>query len=191
MVLGDPLTETNGNASESSKHVESTILPQPEHLSVEQLLSEVEPEQVEWLWPGRLPLGKFAVLDEDPGLGKSVVTLDLAARVSAGLELPDGQPCGSPGVVLLSAEDGLRDTIRPRLDAAGADPERIFGVSTVVEAKGGERMISLTKDLSVIERAIEHVGAGLVIVDPLTAFLSEKTDSYKDQDMRRAKSRPP
>ena len=87
---------------------------------------------------------------------------------------------------MLSAEDGLRDTIRPRLDAAGADPERIFGVSTVVEAKGGERMISLTKDLSVIERAIEHVGAGLVIVDPLTAFLSEKTDSYKDQDMRRA-----
>ena len=72
MVLGDPLTETNGNASESSKHVESTILPQPEHLSVGQLLSEVEPEQVEWLWPGRLPLGKLAVLDGDPGLGKSV-----------------------------------------------------------------------------------------------------------------------
>ena len=85
MVLGDPLTETNGNASESSKHVESTILPQPEHLSVGQLLSEVEPEQVEWLWPGRLPLGKLAVLDGDPGLGKSVVTLDLAARVSASL----------------------------------------------------------------------------------------------------------
>jgi hypothetical protein len=150
------------------------------------LLSEVEPEQVEWLWPGRLPFGKLAVLDGDPGLGKSVVTLDVAARVSAGLELPDGQPCERAGVVLLSAEDGLRDTIRPRLDAAGADSERIFALSTVVEAKGGERVISLTKDLAIIERAIERVGAGLVVVDPLTAFLSEKTDSYKDQDIRRA-----
>jgi AAA domain len=150
------------------------------------LLSEVEPERVEWLWPGRLPLGKLAVLDGDPGLGKSVVTLDLAARISAGLELPDGQPCEPAGIVLLSAEDGLRDTIRPRLDAAEADSERIFALSTVIEAKGGERMISLTKDLTVIERAIERVGAGLVVVDPLTAFLSEKTDSYKDQDVRRA-----
>ena len=150
------------------------------------LLSEVEPERVDWLWPGRLPFGKLAVLDGDPGLGKSVVTLDVAARVSAGMELPDSRRCEPAGVVLLSAEDGLRDTIRPRLDAAGADTERIFALSTVFEAKGGERMISLTKDLSVIERAIERVGAGLVIVDPLTAFLSEKTDSYKDQDMRRA-----
>jgi hypothetical protein len=150
------------------------------------LLSEVEPEQVEWLWPGRLPFGKLAVLDGDPGLGKSVVTLDVAARVSAGLELPDGQPCEPAGVVLLSAEDGLGDTIRPRLDAAEADTERIFALSTTFEVKGDERTISLTKDLSTIERAIDRVGAGLVVVDPLTAFLSEKTDSYKDQDMRRA-----
>jgi archaellum biogenesis ATPase FlaH len=150
------------------------------------LLSEVEPERVEWLWDGRLPFGKLAVLDGDPGLGKSVVTLDVAARLSSGLELPDGQPCEPAGVVLLSAEDGLRDTIRPRLDAAGANTERIVALSTVFEAKVGERMISLTKDLSVIEEAIERVGAGFVVVDPLTAFLSEKTDSYKDQDMRRA-----
>jgi RecA-family ATPase len=158
------------------------------HLSASEgiLVSEVEPERVEWLWPGRLPLGKLAVLDGDPGLGKSVVTLDVAARVSAGRELPDGRPCESAGVVLLSAEDGLGDTIRPRLDAAGADSERIFALSTVVEAKGGERVISLTKDLAVIDRAIERVGAGLVVVDPLMAFLSEKTDSYKDQDIRRA-----
>jgi len=150
------------------------------------LVSEVKPERVEWLWPGRLPLGKLAVLDGDPGLGKSVVTLDVAARVSAGRVLPDGRPCEPAGVVLLSAEDGLRDTIRPRLDAAGADCERIVALSTVAETKTGERMISLTKDLSTIERAIERVGAGLVVVDPFTAFLSEKTDSYKDQDMRRA-----
>ena len=150
------------------------------------LVSEVEPERVEWLWPGRLPHGKLAVLDGDPGLGKSVVTLDVAARVSAGRELPDGQLCEPAGVVLLSAEDGLGDTIRPRLDAAGADCERIVALFTVADGNAGERVVSLTKDLARIEGAIERVRAGLVVVDPLTAFLSEKTDSYKDQDMRRA-----
>src|SRR5919107_5572070 len=112
------------------------------------LLSEVEPEQVEWLWPGRLPLGKLSVLDGDPGLGKSVLTLDLAVRVSAGLELPDGGRCEPAGVVLLSAEDGLADTIRPRLDAAGADTERIVALSTVAEgSRGGERTLSIPRDL--------------------------------------------
>src|SRR5918998_235000 len=186
MVLGDPLTETNGNASESSKHVESTILPQPEHLSVGQLLSEVEPEQVEWLWEDRLPRGKLTVLDGDPGLGKSAVTLDVAARVSAGLELPDGERCEPAGVVLLSAEDGLADTIRPRLDAAGADTERILALATVPEGRTGERTICIPNDLHLVERAIGRVGAGLVVVDPLMAFLGEKTDAHKDQHVRRA-----
>jgi len=153
---------------------------------VGKLLSEVEPELVEWLWQDRLPLAKLAVLDGDPGLGKSAVTLDVAARVSAGLELLEGDRCGPAGVVLLSAEDGLADTIRPRLDAVGADTERIVALSTIIESKTGERAISLTKDLTIIERAIEQVGAAPVVVDPLTAFLSEKTDSYKDQDVRRA-----
>ena len=168
----------NGHDGKVSARVDSTIveLASP----VGKLLSEVEPELVEWLWQDRLPLAKLAVLDGDPGLGKSAVTLDVAARVSAGLELPEGDRCGPAGVVLLSAEDGLADTIRPRLDAVGADTERIVALSTIIESKTGERAISLTKDLTIIERAIEQVGAALVVVDPLTAFLSEKTDSYKD-----------
>ena len=153
---------------------------------VGKLLSEVEPEQVEWLWPGRLPLGKLAVLDGDPGLGKSALTLDLAARVSAGFELPDGGRCGPAGVVLLSAEDGLEDTIRPRLDAAGADTERIVALSMIGVGTRAERLVSLTQDLDAIEAAIGRVGAALVVIDPLMAFLTGKTDSHKDQDIRRA-----
>ena len=152
---------------------------------VGKLMSEVEPEQVEWLWPGRLPLGKLAVLDGDPGLGKSVLTLDLAARASAGLELPDGGRCGPAGVVLLSAEDGLEDTIRPRLDAAGADTERIVALSMIGVGTRAERLVSLTQDLDAIEAAIGRVGAALVVIDPLMAFLTGKTDSHKDQDIRR------
>src|SRR5829696_8774063 len=149
------------------------------------LLSEVEPERVEWLWPGRLPLGKLAVLDGDPGLGKSAMSLDVAARVSAGLELPDGQQCEPAGVVLLSAEDGLADTIRPRLDAAGADTQRVLALSTVPDGKT-ERSLSIPEDLPAVERAIRRVGASLVVVDPIMAFLSGNTNSHKDQDVRRA-----
>ena len=79
-----------------------------------------------WQRPGRCHIRGLARSQRNPpeqptGLGKSAVTLDLALRVSAGLELPDGERCGPAGVVLLSAEEGLADTIRPRLDAAGAD----------------------------------------------------------------------
>ena len=126
------------------------------------------------------------MLDGDPGLGKSALTLDLAARVSAGLELPDGGRSGPAGVVLLSAEDGLEDTIRPRLDAAGADTERIVALSMIGVGTGAERLVSLTQDLEAIEAAIRRVGAALVVIDPLMAFLTGKTDSHKDQDIRRA-----
>ena len=84
-------------------------------------LEDVTPEPVRWLWPGRLAAGKIALLVGDPGLGKSWITLDLAARISAGRAMPDGGPAVDAGnVVLLSAEDGLADTIRPRVDALGA-----------------------------------------------------------------------
>src|SRR5215212_9582261 len=149
------------------------------------LLSEVEPERVEWLWPGRLPLGKLTVLDGDPGLGKSAMSLDVAARVSAGLELPDGQQCEPAGVVLLSAEDGLADTVKPRLDAAGADTQKVVALSTVPDGKT-ERSLSIPEDLPALERAIRRVEASLVVVDPIMAFLSGNTDSHKDQDVRRA-----
>ena len=187
MTAGHPPNRTDGHAARVSGRAEAAVLERPEHTSpVGQLLSEISPEEIEWLWPGRLPLGKLAVLDGDPGLGKSVVTLDLAARVSTGLELPYGERGEPAGAVLLSAEDGLADTIRPRLDAAGADTERIVALSTVATGTKAERLISLTQDLNAIEGAIERVGAVLVVVDPLMAFRPEGTDSYKDQAVRRA-----
>ena len=90
------------------------------------MASTLTRKEVSWLWPGRIPLGKLTLLVGDPGLGKSLLTLDLASVVSAGLTWPDGSAGVTPsGVVLLSAEDGLEDTIVPRLDAAGANRERI------------------------------------------------------------------
>ena len=96
-------------------------------------LSEVTPQRIEWLWPGRFALGKLTLLSGDPGLGKSFVTLDMAARISNGVPWPDSPTVPNPrgSVVLLSAEDDLADTIRPRLDAAGADVERITAIEGV------------------------------------------------------------
>jgi hypothetical protein len=149
------------------------------------LLSDVEPERVDWLWPGRIPKSKLTVVDGDPGLGKSAATVDIAARLSSGLGMPDGSPCEAAGVVVCSAEDGLADTVRPRLDAAGGDPERVVSLATIPDEEGLERPISVPEDVPAIRRAIERVDAGLVIIDPIMAFLSGGTDSYRDQDVRR------
>jgi AAA domain len=153
------------------------------------LLSTVTPERVEWLWPRRIPLGKLTIIDGDPGLGKSVLTLDLAARISRGWPLPDGEPGenGEPdGVVVLSAEDGIKDTIVPRLDAAGADRSRILALESVTDTDGGKRLPSLPGDAPYIMAAVERMQARLVIVDPLTAYLSGFVNAHKDADCRRA-----
>jgi hypothetical protein len=73
-------------------------------------------------------------------------------------------------VVILSAEDGLADTIRPRFDAAGGDPSKAVALSTVPDTEGNERQLALPDDLGIIEAAIERVGALLVVIDPLMAF---------------------
>ncbi len=150
------------------------------------LLSEVKPERVRWLWEGRIARGKLNLVDGDPGTGKSAMTTDLAARVTAGLPWPDGKEFEAGGVVILSAEDGLADTIRPRFDAAGGDPSKAVAISTVPDPEGNERQLAIPDDLGVLEAAIERVGAVLVVVDPLMAFLPGDVNSHRDQDVRRA-----
>lgn len=157
----------------------------PDGIAVGKLLSEIRPERVDWLWPGRIPRNKLTLFDGDPGLGKSALTTDLAARVSVGRPWPDDSPCEPGGVVLCSAEDGIGDTVRPRLDAAGGDAERVLALATVPDGDA-ERLISVPEDLDVLRRGIERVSAALVIVDPLMAFLSGDVNSHRDQDVRRA-----
>lgn len=155
----------------------------PPAATVGVLLSEVEPESVEWLWRGRVAKGKMTLIDGDPGRGKSVLTIDMAARITTGAPWPDGQPCPQGGVVILSAEDGLADTIRPRLDAAGGDPARVVALELVGEDK---HPVTLPDDLSYVEAAVRRVEASVVIVDPLMAYLAGDVNSHRDQDVRRA-----
>jgi hypothetical protein len=144
------------------------------------LLADVAPEAVRWLWYPRLPRGKLVLLEGEPDEGKSTAALDLAARVSAGAPMPletAGRPAA--GVVVLSAEDGLADTIRPRLEAAGADLTRIVS----------ERLEALpTLDhagLAHIRALVARVDAVLVVLDPLMAFVPDGIDTHKDHHSRR------
>lgn len=151
------------------------------------LLSSVKPESVEWLWEGRIPSGKLTVLDGDPGLGKSTVTVDIVARVSTGQVMPDGTGGGEPaGVVILSAEDGLADTIVPRLMAANADLRRVLALESCPDSQGeGTHPPMVPDDLPHVRAAIQRVSAKLVVIDPLMAYLSGDTNSHRDQDIRR------
>ncbi|MDP9427575.1 MAG: AAA family ATPase [Actinomycetota bacterium] len=153
-----------------------------------QTLADVTPERVSWLWPGRLPLGKLVVIDGDPSTGKSTLTLDLAARVSTGSPWPDGAIARPAGVLLLSAEDGLADTIAPRLIAAGADLRRVHALTEVPAADedGDVRQVppSLPRDIPTIEKIITEHKVQLVVIDVLMAYLNGKVDSHRDQDVR-------
>ena len=147
-------------------------------------ISSVESERVEWLWAGHIPLGKITTLDGDPGSAKSLITVDLAARLSTGSDMPDGTSCGvSPSAtVLISMEDDDADTIRPRLEVAQADLDRVYTLKT--NASGG--LLSLPEDVEDVERLLEQTQARLLVLDPIMAVLSGKVDSHRDQDVRRA-----
>ena len=153
-------------------------------------MADVKPESVQWLWKKRFALGKLSLIAGDPDLGKSLLTLDMAARVSTGTGWPDAPELRTTpgGVVLLSAEDDPADTIRPRLDAAYADARRITLLQAIrdTDSNGNvkARAFNLAIDIEALESAIAHVeNCRLVIVDPISAYLG-KTKSHENAEVR-------
>lgn len=136
-----------------------------------QSLAEIEPEPVRWLWEGRIPFGKVTVLEGDPGVGKSTLALDIAARVSRGQALPpsrDGHPDAAPASVLIhSGDDGLADTVSPRLMAAGADLKKVWAFGHPLDVA----------DLGAIRPA-------LIILDPFASYASLTPEESPVQVMR-------
>lgn len=152
--------------------------------------SDIQAKPVRWLWPGRIARGKVSMLAGNPGLGKSQITSSLAATVTTGGIWPvDRSRCARGNVVFLSAEDDAEDTIRPRLEAAGADLSRVFILDAVVDgyrADGSEvqRGFNLKTDLARLGRMLDEIGgAALIVIDPITAYLGE-TDSHKNAEIR-------
>lgn len=150
-------------------------------------LADVEPREVQWLWPGRVPLGRISLLVGRPGEGKSFLTTDMSARVSTGRTWPDGSPCPCGSVILVSAEDDPHDTIRPRLDAHSADVRRVHLLATVRRREGGrlvEAMFTL-EDLPALTEALERQpDCRLIVIDPIGSFIGGGTDSHRDNEVR-------
>ena len=140
-------------------------------------IGEVEPETVDWLWPPYIPLGKLTLLEGDPGVGKSWVSLAIATAVSHGKGLPGTESIESSRVIIASAEDGPGDTIRPRLDAMGAD---VWSIQVI---KGGALDFG-NGGLTILEGFIQQVKPALVIVDPLVAYIGAGVDIYRANETR-------
>ena len=151
--------------------------------------SDICSKAVSWLWPGRLAGGKLSIIAGNPGLGKSQLALSIAAIVSTGTPWPDGTPSTAGQVVILSAEDDPEDTIRPRLEAAGANLDRIVlldGVrkSTVSGVNAETRTFDLRADVQCLDEMIKEIGgAALVVIDPISAYLGS-TDSHRNSEVR-------
>lgn len=147
---------------------------------------QVPDEDIIWLWDERIPRGKLSVIAGEPGLGKSFLTLDMAARVSTGRPWPGGFPCPAGHVVLLSAEDDPA-LIRRRLRDLNADLSRVHIVTAVRRRSTNgvaETGFSLEHDLTALEQVLARIAdVALVVIDPITAYLG-RVDSHKNSEIR-------
>ena len=140
-------------------------------------LSQVEAQRVKWLWYPFIPYGKLTIIQGDPGDGKSTFILNIAAMLSKGEGFDDDMESGEPvNVIYQTAEDGLADTVKPRLESAGADCNRI---SIIDES---EKSVSMTDDR--LEQAIVKENAKLLILDPIQAYLGGSTDMNRANEAR-------
>jgi putative DNA primase/helicase len=144
-------------------------------------IADIDPETVSWLWLPYIPKGKLTLLEGDPGVGKSWVSLAIATAISTGKGLPGTEAIESARVLLASAEDGLGDTIRPRLDAMGADVTRIHAIKGAFDFGNS--------GLAKLERFIKDIKPSLVIIDPLVAYIGAGIDLHRANETRAVMAR--
>ena len=142
-------------------------------------LTSYESKQVRWVWEGRIPLGKITIIDGDPNMGKSVIAnADIAARVTTGDEMPDGDAgLGEPrSVVLVVAEDDIGDTVRPRLEAAGADLDLMFTMPVQRNDDGQVIPLTIPDDLETLLGSAATVSLSSDVDPEAMANSSDGTD---------------
>ncbi len=153
------------------------------------LLSDIKSEPLHWLWKKRIPLGQLTILDGDPGLGKSLLTIDLAARITTGRPMPDGTSSFKGNVLLIAPEDDKANTIKPRIEAAGGDPSRVrlLNIINSSNQRTGETSpspFSLAEHLNKLIHTIVQTSSIFVILDPLMAVLGSRISASNDQQIR-------
>lgn len=167
---------------------EYDALPRPESsVFAERLrvvcLTEIESKPIQWLWPGWLPKGMLTILGGYAGDGKSTITMALAAAFSNGGTLPDGTRAPQVNTLLMLAEDDPGHVVKPRLLLHGANEHRISIVQHVGTDEGRNRAINLRRDLPLLCELVEQRQIGLIVIDPLSSFLSA-SDRNNEGDVR-------
>ena len=140
-------------------------------------MADIEATEVKWLWYPYIPYGKITIIQGDPGEGKTTLILNLAAMLSKGEKLPESKRVSEPiNIIYQTAEDGLADTVKPRLEAAKADSKRIMVID--------ETNIELSMTDIRLETAISQTNAKMVILDPLQAYIGASVDMHRANEIR-------
>ena len=159
-------------------YFKSIVLKEPSKPETVKIIrmSDVELTPVEWLWKPYLPFGKLSVLQGNPGEGKTYFAMHLAAACTSGKLLPNMERMEPFNVIYQTAEDGLGDTVKPRLIEAGADLDRVLVID--------DSEVQLTLSDERIEKAIIENNARLVIIDPIQAYLGADVDMNRANEVR-------
>lgn len=140
-------------------------------------MSDIEAQEIEWLWYPYIAYGKLAIVQGDPGDGKTTLILNLAAKLTKGEGLDENMKVTEPmNVIYQTAEDGLADTVKPRLLQAGADCEKVLVIDE------SEKSLSMLDER--IEEALIKTGARVLILDPIQAYLGSGTDMNRANEVR-------
>ena len=140
-------------------------------------MSEIQSQEIDWLWYPFIPYGKLTIVQGDPGEGKTTMVLNIAAMLSKGEGLEENMKVLEPmNIIYQTAEDGLADTVKPRLEAAGADCERVLVIDE------SDKSLSMSDER--LEEAIKQTGARLLILDPIQAYLGGGVDMNRANEAR-------
>ena len=140
-------------------------------------MSDIPAEEVRWLWYPYLPRGKITIIQGDPGEGKTTFVLALAALLTRGLPMPGCTESRPPmNIIYQTAEDGLADTVKPRLTALGADCSKVLVIDE------SERELTLSDRR--LAQAIQETDAGLFVLDPIQAYLGDGVDMHRANEVR-------
>ena len=165
----------------------SPSAPDADAVAVVVKVVDVNREEIDWEWEARLPRRRIVLIEGDPGVGKSWLALAIATAITTGAPFPGQTAPRGPGkVLLLTAEDGIADTVRPRLEDMGADLSRAMVLQAIRDEGGNERHVSLVTDLAAVEAVLGEGGYKLLIIDPLNAYLGFTLDTHRDASLRAA-----
>ena len=140
-------------------------------------IDDIQSREVDWLWYPYIPYGKVTIVQGDPGEGKTSFALALIALLTTGQPLPEQERDGEPvSVIYQTAEDGLADTIKPRLESYGADCKKVLVID--------DTEVGLTLSDKRLEEAVNETGAKLVVLDPIQAYLGRDVDMHRANEVR-------